>query len=162
MGVGVNTHYRININTHINLADKIQVLWENVGVNVYMPSSSAQGALLFLLVSCSPAADGFCLRFQLWGNQGVSRYIITHVGMPAELSGACSEHLKSLSRLFRHGVAVRLAEPSSTIEKPVCFLFQIDRSALIFALRFDICVARSALPPAIQHHQSIFSTLSAV
>ena len=86
---------------------------------------------------------GFFLRFRLRGKQRVRLYITTHVWIPAELHGACSEHSKSLSWLSCQGVAFRLAELSRCIGKPHIFgCFQI---------------ARSALTPAIQHHQSDFA-----
>ena len=69
------------------------------------------------------------------GKQGVRRYITTHVLTPTELRGACFEHPKTLSWLFRQGVAFRLAEPSSAMEKTPTICSVLQHSPL----RYNFC-----------------------
>lgn len=93
----------------------------------------------------------FFLRFRLRDKQVGRRYITTHVQIPAELHGSCSEHSNSLSWLFRQWVAFRFAKREGAWNTPTFFAF-LNR-----ALRSHIVlIARSALQPAIQHHQFIF------
>ena len=85
-------------------------------------------ALSFCMVF--PGGREFPLRFRLRGKQGIRRYT-THVSIPAEPRGACSEHSKSLSGLVGQGVAFRLVRPSGYMENPTRFrYFSIARSAL--------------------------------
>ena len=85
-------------------------------------------------------------------SQGLRRYIMKHVWIPAELHGACSEHSKPLSWLFCQGVVFRLTEPSRAWKAPHFF------SLLNSLLRSSIVLGHFALPPTTCHHRSIFFT----
>ena len=78
----------------------------------------------------------FFPHFRLRGKQWVPRYIMTHVGIPAELRGACSENSKSLNWDFCQGVAFRLTEPRWCMENPT--LLSTARFALTYPLRSPV------------------------
>lgn len=83
--------------------------------------------------------------------KGPSVHNVTHVWIPAELRGACSDHLKSLSCLFCHGF--RAVEPSTCVDNPTSFCpCPITRSAL--ALFYPL-----RAPPAVQHQPYCFYPL---
>ena len=107
----------------------------------------------FSLACRSPATKVFFSRFRLRTKLGVRRYITKNVLIPAEFRDACSELSTSLSWLCCQGVAFRLGEPSTCMEKntTVCY-FSTARSALSVFIR-------SALPPAERHQSNCFYTL---
>ena len=110
----------------------------------------------FLLGMLFSSGRVFFLALSARGKQGVRWYVTTHVWIPAELSGACSEHLKSLSWLFCQEVAFRLAEPSRAMANPTfCLLFlnsQFRSHTFVYPLRPPACYTTLSVhlyPPSL-------------
>ena len=92
---------------------------------------SEQNINLCFLGMLFSGGQGFFLPVKDAGQaMGVS---VHYDACPAEPRGSCSEHSKSLSWFVCHGVACRLAEPSTCMENSTFFRhFSVARSALTF------------------------------